>query len=146
MKLGEFCVMIIVMIVFLQFLGLPTGLSVIPESYGININEDSGQLTNADVGNSYYYLKIFGAVTGFLIVLAGGGAVIVGLFAKSYDTSLIILPLVVATAGTFITTFWAIILHVQNLGQPWATNLITIIMGGIGVAFIWSCVDYFAGR
>lgn len=144
MKLGEFCVVLLVMIVFLQFMGIPTGLDAITTSYGIIIGD--GELTSADIGNSTSYLYIFGAVTGILILLAGAGAVVVGLFAKSYDTSLIILPLVIATGGLFIGTFWSVILHVQTLNQSWATNVVTIIMGGIGVAFIWSCVDYFAGR
>lgn len=146
MKLGEFVVVLIVMTVFLEFMGIPTGLSTILSSYGININPATAQLTSADMGNSAFYLKIFGAGAGVLILLSAGGAVIVGLFAKSYDVSLVILPLIITTATIFITTFWTIILHVQTLDQVWATNLITIIMGGIGVAFIWSCIDYFAGR
>ena len=145
MKLGEFCTVILVMIIFLEFMGIPTGLSAIASSYGININPATSQLINADIENSSFYLYLFGAV-GILIVLAGAGAVIVGFFAKSYDVSLIILPLIIFTAGIFATTFWTLILHVQSLNQVWATNVITIIMGGIGVAFIWSCVNYFAGR
>ena len=146
MKLGEFCVVILVMIVFLEFVGIPTGLSTIAQSYGIEINPATSQLTNADMGNSESYLYLFGTGIGVLVILATAGAVIVGLFAKTYDVSLIILPLVISTAGIFITTFWTIILYVQGFNQVWATNLITIIMGGIGVAFIWSCVNYFAGR
>lgn len=146
MKLGEFCTVILVMIVFLEFIGIPTGLSTIMSSYGIEINPATSELTSADMGNSSFYLKIFGKGVGVLILLSAGGAVIIGLFAKSYDVSLVILPLIISTAGIFIATFWTIILHVQSLNQPWATNLITIIMGGLGVAFIWSCIDYFAGR
>jgi len=146
MKLGEFCVVIIVMIVFLEFMGIPTGLSTIANSYGININPATSQLTNADMGNSSSYLYLFGAGIGILIILAAAGAIIVGLFAKTYDVSLIILPLIISTAGVFIATFWTIILYIKGFEQVWATNLVTIIMGGIGVAFIWSCVNYFAGR
>ena len=145
MKLGEFCVMILVMIIFLQFMGIPTGLEAITQSYGLNVNETNGQLTSADIGNSSSFSYLFGAA-GILILLSIGGAVIVGFFTRSFDTSLVILPLVTTTAILFISTFWTIIQHVQNLNQVWATNVVTIIMGGIGVAFIWSSVDYFANR
>lgn len=143
MKIGEFCVVIITMIIFLEFMGIPTGLDMITDSYGFIMGD--GQLTSADMESSSFFNDIFG-LTGALIVLAGAGAVIVGFFAKGYDVSLVILPIIIATATLFAGTFWTITSHVQELEQVWATNLVTIIMGGIGVAFIWSCVDYFAGR
>lgn len=146
MKLPEFCVVIIVMIIFLGFMGLPIGLNGMIRNYGVSINETTGELINADVENSSYFLDIFGGVNGILIILAGAGAVIVGLFARGYDTSLIILPLVITTATLFAGTSWTIISYVSKLNQVWATNVITILFIGIGVAFIWSCVSYFAGR
>lgn len=144
MKLGEFCVVLLVMVMFLQFMGFQTGAEVIATSYGINISS-SGELNNADIGNSSSYLFIFGVGAGILILISGA-VVVVGFITRSYDPSLVILPLITATATLFAGTFWTMILYVKNLGQPWATALITIIMGGMGVAFIWSCVDYFANR
>jgi len=145
MKLGGWMVMIVSMIIFLEFTGIPTGLSVILNSFGITINSASGELINAGIDNSFFWDEIFGA-SGILILLATGGAVIVGLFAKSYDTSLIILPLIVVIGGTFIMTFGTIILYVKALGIQWMTMLVTTIFGALGVGFIMSCVDYFAGR
>ena len=143
MKLGEFCVVLLVMITFLQFIGLPTGLDDITRSYGFIIG--NGQLTSADMENSSFFDDIFG-LTGALIVIVGTGVIIVGLFARGYDTSLVILPLVITTGTLFARTFWTIIAHVKGLEQAWATNTVTLIMGGIGVAFMWSAIGYFANR
>jgi hypothetical protein len=145
MKLGGWMVMIVSMIIFLEFMGIPTGLSVILNSFGITINSTSGELVNAGLDNSSFWNQIFGA-SGILILLAAGGAVVVGLFAKSYDTSLVILPLIVIIGGIFIVTFGTIILYVKALDIQWMTMLITTIFGALGVGFIMSCVDYFAGR
>jgi len=146
MKLPEFCVVVIIMIMFLGFMGFPiAGLSDKTGNYGVTINETTGELINADVESSSLFDKIFSG-TGILVILIGGGVVIVGLFAKGYDTSLIILPLVVVTGTLFAGTSWSIIKYVSELNQVWATNVVTLLFMGIGVAFIWSCVSYFAGR
>jgi len=144
-KLGEFVVLLLTMMVVLEFVGIPTGLSTTLSNFGVTINPATAQLINADLGNSTFWTYIFGN-TGILILLLGGGAIIVGLFAKSYDTSLIILPLVTTTATLFISTFWSIIKYTQVLGQDWMTALIATIFIALGAAFVWSCVDYFAGR
>lgn len=145
MKLGNWMVMIVAMVIFLEFMGIPTGLSVILNSFGININSTTGEVINAGLDNSSFWNSIFG-ISGVLILLASGGAVVVGLFAKSYDTSLIILPLIITIGGLFIITFGTIILYVKSLDVQWMTMLITTIFGTLGVGFIMSCVDYFAGR
>ena len=145
MKIGEYCVVIITMIVFLQFIGMPTGLSLIAESYGISINPATGTLISADIGGSSTFLRIFGLGTGLLAVLTLA-TVAIGFITKTFSPSLVILPLIVLTATTFIGTGWILILHVSNLNQAWATNLIATIFIGIGIAFAWSCVDYFVGR
>jgi hypothetical protein len=145
MKLGSWMVMIVAMVIFLEFMGIPTGLSVILDSFGITINSTSGELINAGIDNSSIWNDIFGA-SGILILLAAGGAIVVGLFAKSYDTSLIILPLIITIGGIFIVTFGTIILYIKALEIQWMTMLITTIFGAMGVGFVMSCVDYFAGR
>ena len=146
MKLGNWVVMLLTMIVVLEFMGIPTGLSSTLEYFGVSINPMTSELINADLGGSSFWSKIFGENLGILIILLGGGAIIVGLFAKSYDTSLIILPLVVTTATLFIGTFWSIIKYVQILNQDWMTALISTIFIALGVGFLWSAVDYYAGR
>lgn len=146
MKLGSFVVMFLCMVMFLEFVGVPTGASTILGSFGVNINSNTGALISADVEQSAFWGWIFGSGAGILVVLSLGGAVIVGLFAKTFDTSLVILPLIVSLGTLLSSTVWTIIKYMNTLGEPWATNIVALIMAGVGVAFVMSCVDYFAGR
>jgi len=146
MKLGNFVVIFLVMVMFLEFVGVPTGASTILGSFGIDINNNNGILNSADGEGSSFWLQIFGTGAGILVVLSLGGAIIVGLFAKSYDTSLVILPFIVFIGTLLSSTAWTIIKYMSTFGQAWATNIVALIMAGVGVAFIMSCVDYFAGR
>jgi len=71
MKLPEFCVVIIVMIMFLGFMGFPiAGLSDKTGNYGVTINETTGELINADIESSSLFDKIFSS-TGILVILIG---------------------------------------------------------------------------
>jgi hypothetical protein len=146
MKLGTFTVLFVCMIMFLEFVGIPTGASLMLGTFGIDINHNTGELISADGEQSTFWGWIFGAGAGILVILSLGGAVIVGLFSKSFDTSLIILPLVISLGTTLSSTAWTIIKYMNTFGSSWATNIVAIIMAGLGVAFIMSCVDYFAGR
>lgn len=132
------------MMLILEFLGIPTGLSTTLDNFGISINPNTSQLITADLENSGFFSKIFGN-TGILIILLGGGAIIVGLFAKSYDTSLIILPLVVMLGTLFASTFWSVIKYTQSFGQDWMTALIATIFIPLGIGFLLACVEFFRG-
>jgi len=142
MKFGGWVVMLVTFVVFLEFLGIPTGLSIVLQSFGVNINSNTGDLVSFGLDGSTFWTTILAA----LLVISAGGAVIIGLFAKSYDTSLIIAPLIVAIAGIMIGIFGGTILYVVTLGQRWMTMLISTLFIALGVGFIMSCVDYFAGR
>lgn len=156
MKLGTWMVMLIVLIMFLSFMGVPTGLNPIPEAFGIDINNTDSTLEGADVESSNFWSYLFDEEPfellgvkfskGILLSLVGTALVVIGLFAKGYDTSLVILPIVVFIAGLFISTFWGVISYVSTFSQWWMTSLITIIFGGLAVGFIMSCLDYYAGR
>ena len=159
MKLGAWVVMLSTMIMILLFLGININSNEgdsnpVIESVGIDITNSTVQ--SADISNSGFWKSLFSeeAVTiagvaisgGALILLLGAGSVIVGLFAKGYDPSLVILPFVVIIAGIYVSVGWSTIQYVGNFNQWWMTSLITIIFGGLGIGFVFSCVDYFAGR
>jgi len=147
MKFGGWVVMLTVMIVFLTFIGLPTGLTSIINSVGININSTSAELISADVESSSLWDKIFGSTNGIIVLLiASGGAIVIGLFAKGYDVSLVIAPLIILVGGLFIGTFWGIIKFVSTFNQWWMTSIIVLVFSGLGIGFAIACVDYFAGR
>jgi len=146
MKLGTFVSMFVIMMIFLEFVGIPTGLSVVLENFGVTINPTTHELVNADISNSVFYGWVFSSA-GILILLSIGGAIIVGLFAKSYDPSLVVLPLIISIGTLFISTFVSIISYVQaETTETWIIKLVATIFVGLGVSFVWSCVDYFTGR
>jgi len=157
MKLGGWLVMLTVMVLFLSFIGLDiAGLNPISEGMGITTNSTNSEVISADLESSTFWGRLFGEATfslfgieftaGILIILLGTGAIIVGLFARGYDTSLVILPFVVFVAGLFISTFWSIIMYVKDFHEVWMTPIVTLLFMGLGIGFVMSCVDYFAGR
>jgi len=141
MKLGEWSVIILVMTVVLELLGVSTGLGSILGTFGLSINDNV--IDNADIENSSFWS--WGLAV--LAIVTAGGAVIIGLFAKSYDTSLVIAPFIVSTLGLLGSAFFGVIAHVQDMGASiWIINIIGVLFAGMGLAVLWSGVDYFAGR
>ncbi|HDK42076.1 MAG TPA: hypothetical protein ENG87_01750 [Candidatus Pacearchaeota archaeon] len=147
MKLGAWLVMLTVMIMFITTMGINTGLNPILTKLGVTINSDTSQLQTADLESSTFWDKLFNSNTGFLIVLAGGAVIVtIGLFARGYDTSLILLPFVIFVSGLYIKTFWSLISFTLDFNQWWLTSIVGIIFTGLGVGFIMANVDYFGGR
>lgn len=156
MKLGAWMVMLVVMILFISFIGIAIpGLNPIPQAFGLNVSSNS-TVINADVENSGVWSVLFGesAFTlfgvsfskGILVALIGIAVIVIGLFAKGYDVSLVILPIVAFVGGLFISAFWAVISYTIQFNQIWLTGIITLILGGLAVGFVMSLVDYFSGR
>jgi hypothetical protein len=145
MKLGAYVIMLLTMMIVLEFVGVPTGLSTTLESFGITINQNTSELINADIESSSIWANLFLEGSGILIVVLAGTAVI-GLFARGYDTSLVVLPFVITIATLFGGTFWAVIKYTQSFNETWMTATIATLFVAIGAGFIWSCIDYFAGR
>ncbi len=146
MKLQGWLMMLTAMAMFLSLLGLPTGLTPVLDGLGISINSTTSEVITADLENSNLWNKIFGSGTGILIIVGGAAIITIGLFARGYDPSLIILPFIVFVAYLFISTFWGITSYVSTLNQSWLTSIIALIFTALAVGFSVSLVDYFAGR
>jgi len=147
MKLGGWVVTLSAMILFLTLMGLPTGLDSIMTSIGVTTNSSTSEIVSADIEQSTIWSKIFGT-TGILVLIIGTGvgSVLIGLFGKGYDVSLVYAPFLVAIAGIFVSTFWGIIIYVKGFEQLWMTSIVTLIFGVLGLGFAMSCLDYFGGR
>jgi len=142
MKLGGWMMMLVAMMIFLSLIGIPTGLTEVLSKVGINLDIEN-ETINADIGNSSWWTVIMVALTAI-----SAAAVIAGLFAKGYDTSLVIVVPIIWIGGLFIGTFWTVILYAYNNsgGQFWITGMVGLIFGTIAIGFSMACVDYFAGR
>jgi len=144
MKLWNYIVLLLTMILFLEFVGMPTGVSLILDTFGININPTTTELVTADIENSTFFGWVL-AGSGILVVLAGGSAIVVGLFARSYDTSLVILPALISVGTLFAGTFWLVIKYVSDApgSTGWAVKLVAMIFVPLAAGFVWSCVEFF---
>jgi hypothetical protein len=145
MKLAGFIIMMITLISVLTFLGIDTGLSGTLSVIGITM-DSSGNVSNADFESSSLWNWVTGVGVGLLVLLGITGSIIVGLFGKGYDVSLVLAPFIVSVGGAFVVCFWSILRYVIALNVWWMTAITTIILGGLFVGYVFSCVDYFAGR
>jgi len=147
MKLGGWVVMLSAMVLFLTLMGLPTGLDSIMTSIGVTTNSTTSEIVSVDVEQSSIWDSIFGT-TGILVLIIGTGvgSILIGLFGKGYDVSLVYAPFIVAIAGIFVSTFWGIIVYVKGFEQLWMTYIVVLIFGVLGLGFAMSCLDYFGGR
>jgi hypothetical protein len=134
MKLGGWLITLTAMISFLTLIGIDTGVSSILTSLGISS-------TGADLSGSTFYTTLIAA-----LAVITSGAVIIGLYAKSYDTSLVILPFLLFVLGLFAKTFASIINVVSAYDQTWMTYIVVVRFAPLGIGFIISCVDYYVGR
>ncbi len=145
MKLQGWIIMLTAMVMFLSLLGLPIGFDSILNAIGADIDSDTTQVNSIDIENSSFWSKIFGD-NGILVLLGLGAVVTIGLFARGYDPSLIVIPFIIFAGGVYIVAFSSIISYVITFNQSWMTKIISIIFGALMVGYIVACVDYFAGR
>ena len=141
MKFYNYTVILLTLMIFMEFAGLPTGLSATLEIFGVSINNNTGVITSS-LGNSGFWNFIFGT-SGILIAIVG--AIIIGSFTRSSPENYIILPLAVFMATTLIQTFVLIIAYAINTGEGWVGALVGIIFIPLGIGFILSTVEFFRG-
>lgn len=144
MKVWNYVVIFTAMILFLEFLGIPTGLSGTLSYFGININPTTHELITADLTSSNVYDYLFGG-SGILIILAISGAVAIGILTRSFSENLVLLPFLTTILTLFISTGWTLINYVQSIGENWLTGIIAIIFIPLGVGYILACVEWFRG-
>lgn len=147
MKLGAWLIMLTALMIFLSFLGIETGASGILSSVGINGLKGNAEDITTDIESSSFWNTIFGT-TGILVLLGVTGAVIVGLFGKGYDVSLVLATFIIFVGGLFIQTFYLVVNHAITTygGMDWIIYLTVFIFGSLTIGFIMACVDYFGGR
>lgn len=144
MKLGGWIITLTVMVLILTIIGLPTGFTTLLETMGFKFSP-AGNIDAYDLSNSTFWSWIFG-LTGILAVLGGGGLVVIGLFGKGYDPSLVYAPFIVLAGATFVSVFLRLFVYVANLGYLWMTSIMAVILVAMGTGFVMACVDYFGGR
>jgi len=144
MKLQGWVVMLVGMMVFLTLVGFPTPFTDTLGELGITINTTAGNFT-ADAESSTVWGDIFDT-GGLLIALTvTAGLVIIGLFGRGYDPSLVYAGICGLIGFTFIGTFWGLIQYVGSYNQWWLTSMVGLIFGTLAFGFIMAVIDYFGG-
>jgi len=148
MKLGGWTVMLLVFCIVLNIVGITNIGKSVFETFNIGI-ANNGTVTSADVEDSTFWRSMFNEDEdnkGILVALGVAGLIIIGLFAKGFDVSLVYVGFIVLAAGWFIGTFWQTINYVNLLGHLWLTYITLIVFGGMAAGFIMACLNYFGGR
>lgn len=147
MKLWNYMMIMLTMMIFLFFMGLsPPAVSDKLSDMGIGISTTDATLTSYDVGNSGWYTTLFSGVGALLLTVLTGGAVIVGFFTKSFEWKLVLLPFFTSFVVVFVGFGWSIITLVKTTeGSGWLVPIIATVFLPLTVMFVFSIVEWFGG-
>jgi hypothetical protein len=146
MKVWNYMMIMLTMMIFLAFVGLPvSGGDTVLSLVGVSINSTNGILENGDVSNSDWFNLLFNESTG-LIVLAGlGTAIIVGFFTRQFDWRLVLIGFFTSFVIKFASVGWGIITLAKDTGETWLVGIVATIFIPLTVMFIFSIVEWFGG-
>lgn len=150
MKLWNFLAIMLGMMTFLYFIGFPlTGSSEILNDAGIIINNSNLGNSTIDVADSGWSKNLFDGVDGIFLALAGLGAVVIGIWGRTVDWKLVVLPFIT----TFVVKFIRVGIGLVNLvrvnsedGSGWLIAIIVTIFGTLIAMAVISMVEWFGGN
>lgn len=149
MKLYNWLTIMFGMMVFLFFLGFPlTDSSEILEDAGVSVNETNYEDSTIDVADSRWTRNIFDGTDAILALLAIGGAITIGIWGKTLDWKLIVLPFIVGFVAKFLRVGWGLINLVNTQaedGSGWLVAIIVTVFGTLTAMAVFSMVEWFAG-
>jgi hypothetical protein len=149
MKVWNYVFISITMMLILTFLGFNTGFTEIFNLIGFEFNSATGEIGNVSTSAAGIYSTLFGNggdISGILLALiAGGGAIIVGLFTKTDTENLILLPLITGTLVLFVQTFVHIMNYAVGTFPTWASAVILVVLIPFTVGFVIALAEMFRG-
>jgi hypothetical protein len=133
-----------VLLLFMQFAGIPTGLNNLFEFAGVSFNEDNS-LEGFGFQVSDFWDYIFGDVTGLLATLIGTG-IAIGLFATGRADIAIFAGIASAVLVLFLPAivFFVSYALTHNF-SAWATAMLAIIFIPLAVGYIIALFKYIGG-
>ena len=150
MKLWNWLTIMFGMMIFLYFMGFPfTGSKEILNDAGISINETNYQNSTIDVADSNWARDLFDGTDGIFLALAGLGAVVIGIWGRTVDWKLIVLPFMVTFVVKFIRVGKGLIDLVSTQGDDgagWLVAIIVTVFGTLTVMAVISMVEWFGGN
>lgn len=138
MKIYTYAVIMIGITLFLQLMGISTGLQGIFTLIGVTI--DSSFNITSLISSGTFWSAVFGTSGIFFGIIAG---VAIGIFFRINPESYIILPLITGTLVVLVQTFTALINY--NYGQPWIKAIVLLVFAPLSIGYLISCVEFFRG-
>lgn len=149
MKLWNFLAIMLGMMIFLYFLGFPlTGSQDILDDTGISINSTNMSESTVDVSNSNWASELFDVTDGILFTIILGGTIIIGLFGKTLDWKIVLLPFITTFVAKFVRVGLGLVNLVQTSaesGSGWLVAIIVTVFGTLAVMAVFSIVEWFGG-
>ena len=143
MKLGAWMVMITILVVGFVILGFNS-----PEN---NIGGTLLTFLGITIGDIFqftvvspFWTAVIGAIT-----LAAGATIVIGLYGRGYDSSLIYSIGIVAFGTIFLVSLIQIYFALFSTlpeGYYWIAQVIGLVFAGLGVGYVMATFDYFGGR
>lgn len=135
MKIFNYTILMVVLILFLKFAGIPIGGQAFLNAIGFDVAASS-------MKSATFYTGIFGAAG---ILLAIGVGIAVGFLTKSKPENYIILPLIVGSLEFFVVALTSIIDYSLTNFAGWVSSIIILIFAPLVVGYVLSLVEFFRG-
>ena len=146
MKLWNYMMIMLTMMIFLAFLGYsPAGSPDILNDVGITINETTGELVEGDIASSNWTDTLFNSTNGLIALIGIGGAVIVGLWTRTFDWRIVLIGFFTSFITKFITFGWGVVQLAKDTGETWLIAVIATVFLPLTAMFIVSIVEWFGG-
>jgi len=140
MRVWNYIVMMLTLIIFLEFVGFHTPAGSILDFMGIGISETTSELESFSLLSSNFF-AIIATLSGVL----AAGAVIVGFFTKTFDWKIVVVTAVISITTLFVGAGVSIVSYAMATGESWLIAIVATIFIPITAGFVWSIVDWFAG-
>lgn len=146
MKVWNYMMIMLTLMIFLSFVGVPlTGSDAILSSVGVSINSTTGELVSGDVASSEWYEKLFNPTTGLILLVGVGTAIVVGFLTKNFDWKLVLVGFFTSFTVQFVSMGWKIVQLAQSTGENWLVGIIATIFLPLTAMFVFSIVEWFGG-
>ena len=143
MKVWNYMAIMLTMMIFLYFLGFnPAGTKDTLGDIGIEVNETTGELVEGDVANSNWFNDLFNLTDGIIAIIGVGGAIIVGLYGKTFDWKLVLLPFFTVFVVKFVSFGWSV---VQLADEIWLQAIIATVFLPLSGMFLFSVIEWLGG-
>ena len=140
MKFVNMTILFVTMMTFLTIMGVPN-MPFTSMLSNVGINVGAGTVNTSDVTTSNFWTQV-NTILGVLAIAGGLGAVVAGLFGKSININLLVVPLAAWCLSNFATTGWIII---NSVTEGWAKAILGLVFLPLSVMYLMAAVEFFFG-